>query len=261
MGLPNVKQVQYDAGVFPSCPWRFSLCTESPFSDLLIPITTVNIISPGTNYFLIGFANGWPNHNSKGLVTNSTIACSYSTDGGSNFTVANSCAVNGLTIEFQFIITAPIAGSTDIIVRVGGVNAPPTMQTTSSVDYFIYTADINLSKIDGRTGCAISNVCITNQTSGTFTNTTLNVNANYGNPEIKFPLMPLTITMQKLDTVEVSYSPFSSLTSCATLIIYRSGDPIYRLTTSTFGSTSVTFTFPTSSGYNTQYTFPVTAYL
>lgn len=87
------------------------------------------------------------------------------------------------------------------------------------------------------------------------------VNANYGFPEVKFPITPFVITIQQLDTIEVSYSPFSSLSSCNTLIIYRSGNPLYRMTSPTSTATSITFTMPSGSGFNTESGFAITAYL
>jgi hypothetical protein len=262
--LNTVNQVQFQSGTLSSCPWTFSLCTEQPSSDLMVSITTINKISAGTNYFLIGYATTWVNHYSKGLVSNvGTLTCSYSTNNGSSFNAGTSCTVNSLNsrIDFQFSITTPIPSGTSIIVKVSGVNSPPTMQTATSSNYFIYSADSTLTKIDGLTSCAISNVCITKETSGTFDNLTMNVNANYGNPTITFPLTPLTITIQPSDTVDVSYSPISSLLSCNTLIVYRSGNPLYTLTSPTSGSTYVTYTFPSNSGYNTEYTFPIYTYL
>lgn len=100
-----------------------------------------------------------------------------------------------------FTAASTIPAGTSVVVKVIGVNSPPTMQTTTSQDYFIYTADSSKLTIDGGTSCAISNVCISNQTSATFANTTMNVNGNYGNPDLKFPITPFTITIQQLDTI------------------------------------------------------------
>lgn len=244
------------------CPWSFLQCTESPLSDLLISITTINTISAGTNYFLIGYSTTWPNHYSKGLVTSvGTLTCSYSTNNGSSYTVGSGCTIDtsNLRIVFQFS-SLGIAGGSNILIKVSGVNAPPTMQTSTSSSYFFSTADSSLVKIDGLTSCVINNVCITNQTSGSFFNTTMNVNANYGIPQVTFPIAE-TITLTPLDTIDVVYSPFSSVTSCTTLRLYRSGSPLYTLTSPTTASTYITFTFPSTSGYNTQYTFPFTLIL
>jgi hypothetical protein len=134
-------------------------------------------------------------------------------------------------------------------VKVNGVNTPPTMQTATSSAYYIYTSDSAFNKIDWLTSCAISSVCVTNETPGTFTNTTMNVNANYGNPNITF--FPAAITFQSSDTIEVSYSPLSSLISCTTLTITRSSNnQQYQMTSPTASSTSITFTLPTDFGYN-----------
>ena len=101
----------------------------------------------------------------------------------------------------QFTAASTISAGTNVVVKIIGVNSPPTMQTTTSQDYFIYTADGSKLNIDGGTSCAISNVCVSNQTSATFANTTMNVNGNYGNPDLKFPITPFTITIQQLDTI------------------------------------------------------------
>ena len=172
--LPNLfnTQVTYLTGSLSSCPWTFSLCTEQPNSNLFIPFTTINPVPAGNNYFLIGFFSTWTNHFSKGLIpaSTTTLPCSYSTNGGSTYT-SGSCNINGLTIEFSFS-SALIPPGSNIVLRVGGVNAPPTMQTTTSGDYSVYTADSNKAKIDGLTYCFINNVYVTNQTSATLTTAT-----------------------------------------------------------------------------------------
>lgn len=264
VSLNTINQVQYQVGGLSSCPWSFTLCTEQPSSDLLISITSINKFLPGSNYFLIGYTTTWPNHYTKGLVTSvASLSCSYSTNAGSTYSAATSCTIDTLNnrINFQFSTVTAIAGGTSFIVKISGVNAPPTMQTSTSSSYYIYSADSSMVKIDGATNCVINNVCVTSETVGTFSNTTMIVNANYGNPQVLFPTTPLYITIQPLDSIDVSFSPISSLMSCNTLNIYRSGSPLYTLRTPTSGSTSITFTFPSTSGYNTEYTFSITANL
>lgn len=202
VALNNVNQVQFQGGTLASCPWSFSLCTGQPNSDLSITFTTINNIPSGTNYFLIGYSTTWPNDHSQGLVpsTTTSLTCTYTLNNTGPLT-ANSCIVNLLTIQLQFTAATSIPLGTNVVVKVSGVNSPPTMQTTTSQDYFIYSADSSQNNIDGGTSCAISNVCVSNQTSATFTNTTMTVNANYGNPQLTFPITPFIITIQQLDTI------------------------------------------------------------
>lgn len=253
VNLPNTfsTRVTYLTGPLASCPWTFSLCTEQPNSNLLISFTTINPIASGNTFFLIGFFSTWANHFSKGLVPSgvTTFPCAYRLN-SSNFTTGT-CNVNSLIIEFPFTSTG-IPPGTSITVRVEGVNAPPTMQTTSTADYFIFTADSNKARIDGLTFCFINNVCVSNQTSGNLLNTTLIINRNYGSPELRFPLTPFFVTLQRLDTIDVSYSNFTALTTCPRLTVYRnSNSTLFTLASPTSGTGFITFTFPSNFGFNT----------
>ena len=68
--------------------------------------------------------------------------------------------------------------------------------------------------------------------------------------------------MQKFDTIDVSYSPISSLMACSKLTVYRNtaGTPI-TMASPASGTNTITFTFPSAFGYNTEYTDPIYAYL
>jgi hypothetical protein len=261
VALSNFSPVQFRGGTLASCPWSFTLCTEQSNSDLSITFRTINIIPSGTNYFLIGYATStWPNHRTKGLITTGvSLTCTYTLNGSTPFN-ASSCSASSLTIEVQFSAGSTIGAGTSVVVTVSGVTSPPTMQTATSQDYYVYTADSSKIYIDGATSCAISNVCVSNQTSATFTNTTMIVNGNYGSPDLKFTAIPFVITIQQLDTIEVSYSPLSSLNSCGTLKMYRSGG-VYIMSNATNGAGSLIFTMPSGSGFNTDFFFPISLYL
>jgi hypothetical protein len=253
-------QPQYQIGTLSSCPWSFSLCTEQSSSDLYISFTTINRIPSGSNSFYIGYATIWTNHLVKGLVygVSTLSSCSYIIN---SVTYIGSCQIDlGNTQIIVGFTTLGIASGTAITVKIGGVNSPPTKQTPSSNSYYIYTVDGSQNKIDGLTNCVINNVCVTNQTTGTFSNLTMNVNANYGNPSLVFP-NTLTITIQPSDTIEVYYTPFASLTSCSILSLYRSSSRVYNLSPPTSNTNYITFTYPSSSGSNTDYSSPFNIYL
>ena len=173
--------VQYASGVLSSCNWAFSLCTEQSSSDLFITFTTINPIPSGSAAFLVGFATIWTNSLSKGLTSGvSSVTCAYSTNGSSYN--SGVCSIATSEISLSFSTTSGISSGTSITVRIGGVNSPPTKTTSTSTSYYTYTADGSQNKIDGFTSCTIANVCVTNQTSATFANTTMLVNADYGSP-------------------------------------------------------------------------------
>lgn len=263
VNLPNTfaTRVTYLTGPLASCPWTFSLCTEQPSSNLLISFTTINPIASGNHFFLIGFFSPWANHFSKGLVPSgvTTLPCAYRLN-SADFTTGT-CNINSLTVEFPFASTGIPAG-TSITVRVEGVNAPPTTQTASTADYYIFTADSNRARIDGLTNCLINNVCVSNQTSGNLVNSTLIINRNYGSPEVSFPITPFVVTLQRLDTIDVSYSNFTALTTCPRLTVYRNSDStLFTLASPSSGTGFITFTFPSNFGFNTEYSDPVSAYL
>lgn len=173
--------VQYTSSVLSSCNWAFSLCTEQSSSDLFITFTTINPIPSGSASFLVGYGTIWTNSLSKGLTTSvSSVTCAYSTNGSAYN--SGTCSIAANEISLSFSTTSGISSGTSITVRISGVNSPPTKITSTSTSYYTYTADGSQFKIDGLTGCTIANVCVTNQTSATFSNTTMLVNANYGSP-------------------------------------------------------------------------------
>lgn len=258
-----MNQIQYQTGTLSSCPWSFSLCTEQSNSDLLVSFTTTNKLLTGNNYFLIGYTSLWPNHQTKGLVTGvSTVTCSYSTN-SSTFMAATTCTIDGTNnqIIFLFNTGSEIGAGTSVVVKVSGVIAPPTKTVTTSSNYFIFTADSTQTKIDGLSGCSFSSVCVTNLTNGVITNSVTTVNASIGNPSLVFSTTPLTITIQPSDTIEVYYSPFSSLMSCSTFKFYRSTTHFYSISTPITSSNYISFTYPNSQSANTQYSSPFYLFL
>lgn len=131
-------------------------------------------------------------------------------------------------------------------VKISGVDSPPTKTTSTSTSYYTYTADGSQNKIDGLTGCTIANVCVTNQTTATFSNTTMLVNANYGSPQLVFP-SSMAVSIQPSDTIDVYYSPFSSLLTCTIFLFYRSGTSTYSLGSPVPNTNYITFTYTSST--------------
>jgi hypothetical protein len=83
-------------------------------------------------------------------------------------------------------------------------------------------------------------------------NSTLIINRNYGSPEVRFPIAPFIVTLQRLDTIDVSYSNFTALTTCPRLTVYRnSNSTLFTLASPTSGTGFITFTFPSNFGFNT----------
>lgn len=256
VSMALVNQIQYQTGTLSSCPWSFSLCTEQANSDLSISFTTTNKLLSGNNYFLIGFSSLWPNHQSKGLVTSvSAVTCSYSVN-SSSFSPVTSCTIDTVAnqINALFSLSADMAAGTSLVVKISGVVSPPTKTVTTSSTYYIYTADNSQNKVDGLTSCAFNSVCVTNETSATFSNTATTVSTSFGDPTLTFPTAPLIITIQPSDTIEVYYSPFSSLMTCSTFKFYRSSNPFYSISSPTTSSNYITFTYTQSA--NTQHTSP-----
>lgn len=133
------------------------------------------------------------------------------------------------------------------------MNTPPTKSTSTSSSYYTYTADGSQNKIDGFTSCAIANVCVTNQTSATFANTTMYVNANYGSPQLVFP-NSMAVSIQPSDTIDIYYTPVSSLFTCSLFLFYRSGASTYSLGSPVDSTNYISFTYTSST--NTDYSSP-----
>ena len=153
----------------------------------MVSITTVNKIPSGDNYVLINYASTWANLNTKSLTSSvNTFTCSYSINGAAFIIISTSshCTNSGTTISVLINTVTGLTAGTSLIIKILGVNSPPTESTASSISYSISTADISKTTIDTRSSCPITNVCVTNYTNSKVTSITSGfsslVNGNFG---------------------------------------------------------------------------------
>lgn len=252
--------LSFNGGAFTSCPWTFNSCTEKTNSELTIKVTLVNRLPQGNNKFLISYPSQWPNLSLKNLVTNaSSFICSISLDGGTNFLPTNvsnvTCSQGASQIIVSYTLANQLSTGQTFTVKVSGVNAPPTKETTTSDFFKVQTADGNSRIIDSLSRCTINPVCVTSAL-GTLQNTTqLMVNSLYNNPQINL-LLTTPITFQVSDEVEAYYTPIGDLatsSSCSvgTLRFRRNSSPwaITRTNLTTF----YTFVFSSDLSINFEY--------
>jgi hypothetical protein len=197
-------------------------------------------------------------------MTNSTsLFCSISLDGGTTFLPSNvsniSCSQGTYQIIVSFTLANQLSTGQIFAVKVSGVNAPPTKETTTSDFFKVQTADSNSKIIDSLTRCTINPVCVTNAI-GTLQNTSLlTVNSIYNNPQINFALTT-SITFQVSDEVEAYYTPIGKLAttsgcSVSTLRFVRNSSP-WAITRSNL-TTFYTFTFSSDFSSNVDYLEPL----
>ena len=123
-----------------------------------------------------------------------------SLDGGGTFAsygCANSEANNAITVSFA--TNATISGGSTLIIKIVGVQTPPTAETPANPAYYLSTADISSYWID-TLQCTLNPVCLTTLTNGYLSSATPTVNQILTDMQVSFPSYPI-ITVLPSDII------------------------------------------------------------
>ncbi len=151
-----------------------------------------------------------------------TPTLNYSIDGGASyFTSLASPApvINTTRITFSVSISSGLAASSLFRIRLIGIVNPPT-QNPSGRNFIVFTFDSFGRAIDKISQCTINPLNVL-ELSGTFDNTSLNVNDPYRTPKITVnSVIPFTIFYD--DILQLDHNEAMSITSL--------GDPWISIT-------------------------------
>lgn len=125
--IDSSQFVTFTAGTLQSCLWTFAKYTGSSNSSVDINIKVSNSLILSNLSFIIGYTTYPDSNSSQYLTINSTTTAQYSLTGNaSNLTNVSSLSVSGISISFFVNQTGTVPNGTTILIRLSGIQNPPT---------------------------------------------------------------------------------------------------------------------------------------